>query len=103
MTTGDVDDAVAQRVLELPLSAGNDAGVDTVREYLVELLSLLWEQQDGFDGKRPFGNSGWDFDLIGPLVEAGLVSGYMDDDRYLYDVDEPAGRALIAAAIRQLG
>lgn len=48
----------------------NDAGAETVRGYLYALLEAVWEEEEGFSGKRPFGNSGWKRDVIGPLVKA---------------------------------
>lgn len=41
----------------------------TVREYFVSLLRTLWDQEDTFSGKRPFGDSGWKWDLISPIAE----------------------------------
>lgn len=60
----------------------SDAGdMLTVRQYLHEMLGKVWEEQDEFDGKRPFGNSGWEFDLYIPLAQAGFIDlGPMDDD-----------------------
>lgn len=54
---------------------GNDAGAATVGGYLQALLRQLWEKEDGFSGKRPFGNSGWPYDLYLPLIAAGAVKG----------------------------
>lgn len=52
----------------------SDAGDDlTVRGYLRELLSTVWSEGESFDGKRPFGNSGWELDLLVPLAKAGFV------------------------------
>jgi hypothetical protein len=40
----------------------SDAGDNiTVRDYLFKILMMVWDE--GFDGKRPFGNSGWDHEL----------------------------------------
>ena len=51
-----------------------EAGDDiTVREYLCELLRLVWDEQDLFDSKRPWGESGWEFDILIPLARAGFV------------------------------
>ncbi len=54
----------------------------TVREYLHSLLKTLWEQGEGFSGKRPFGNSGWQGDLLDPLIKAGFIPGvvHVDED-----------------------
>ena len=58
----------------LELRFDSDAGDDlTVRQYLHELMRLLWDEQDGFSGKRPFGNSGWEHDLYTPLAKAGFI------------------------------
>ena len=92
-----------RRVLDLPLGPGNDSGETTVRGYLMKLLEMVWREKEGFSGKRPFGNSGWDWDLLAPLVKAGLIAGSLDEDGYLDQCDEEAGQALILAAIKALG
>lgn len=43
----------------------------TVREFFNELLQKLWDEQDGFNGKRPFGNSCWSFPIMDALGKAG--------------------------------
>lgn len=85
----------AEQVLACPLP-DNDAGAATVRDYLVSLVAKVWEENEGFSGKRPFGNSGWSWDLYIPLVEAGLVAGTVED------FDESAADGLIANAIEAL-
>ena len=96
-----IDSATARRVLNLPL-ADNDADAATVREYLIELLAKVWGEGECFNGKRPFGNSGWDEDLLRPLVANGLVAGRLDAGGYVVDVDRYAAYRLITAAIREL-
>jgi hypothetical protein len=92
---------VHERVLDLPLGE-NDSGANTVRGYLLRLLLVLWDEQDGFSGKRPFGNSGWDYDLYKPLIEAGLVDGKFDEDGYIEEVDGRAAKRLIEDSITAL-
>lgn len=99
----DVSPETARQILDLPLPAGNDADAATVRNYLIKLLTAVWRDNECFSGKRPFGNSGWDYDLYGPLVAAGLIGGRLDEDGYLEDVDDKAGDKLIFAAIAELG
>jgi hypothetical protein len=82
---------------------GNDADAATIREYLVALLAALWREQEGFDSKRPFGNSSWDCGLFIPLVKAGFVSAVSDEDGCLDEIDGDAAEALIADAIKHLG
>lgn len=54
---------------------------DTVRGYFRDLMTELWEQQEGFSGKRPFGNSGWEWDLYVPLAKAKFIDmGAIDED-----------------------
>ena len=90
-----------EQVLSCPMG-DNDAGADTIGEYLVGLLSALWIEGAGFSGKRPFGNSDWDGDIIVALVRAGYVQGEIDEDGYLDAYDEPAVNELVDAAIRSL-
>ncbi len=72
-------------ILDLPMQ-GNDADAKTVRDYLKALLSALWERDEDFSGKRPFGNSGWKYDLYLPLVKAGIVGGKLDSEGYIAEV-----------------
>lgn len=64
-------------------------------------MRTLWSETEGFSGKRPFGNSGWEFDLYKPLVEAGAIKGKIEDG-YVDNVDEKAGNAAIFSAIDAL-
>lgn len=93
-----------EQVLNTPMDpAENDAGASTIREYLVKLLAELWREQEGFSGKRPFGNSSWDGDLYIALIRAGLIHGGFDEDGYLYHCGDAVGAfELIAQAIQSL-
>ena len=70
----------------LNLQVETDIGTVTIREYLYALLKKLWVQEESFNSKRPFGNSGWQNPLEKPLLEAGFVSGDLctDDDGSTY-------------------
>jgi len=94
-----------ERILNLPVDPEYlPEGVITIRSYLIRLLSDVWKDGEGFDGKRPFGNSGWESDLITPLVRAGLVGGKIDvEDGYLEESDDEAAEKLIADTITYLG
>lgn len=65
-----------------------DADVDSLREYFHALLHQLWVEGEGFSGKRPFGNSGWDFDIYRGLIMVGATEGEViyDEDGYLVDI-----------------
>lgn len=72
-----------------------DLGTVTLGTYLGSLLLTLWEEEEGFSGKRPFGNSGWKNDVYRGMVAAGVVTGTVDADGYLEDCDEDAADAII--------
>ncbi|MCY1451398.1 hypothetical protein D9M71_682640 [compost metagenome] len=62
----------------------------SVRDFLKGMLLELWYEGEGFSGKRPFGNSCWEFPLIYALVEAEAIKGTMRkvyDDGELIEVD----------------
>lgn len=97
-------DPTPQQVLGLALP-GNDSGAFTVRGYLCALLAELWREEDGFSGKRPFGNSGWPDDIYGPMVRAGMVEGAFDEDGDLEifpRASQQKADKLIQAAIARL-
>lgn len=56
--------------------------VITISDYLKELLYTLISEGEGFSGKRPFGNSGWECDLASALVFGGAIKGEIES----YDV-----------------
>lgn len=66
-------------VLDLPMD-DNDANAATIRGYFKAQLRALWTEQECFNGKRPFGSSGWDYDLDRALIRGGRVAGTIDDD-----------------------
>lgn len=74
----------------------------TIRGYLITLLHQLWQEGEGFSGKRPFGNSGWEYDLYVPLITAGVVKGELDDDGYVANIDKPAAYRVISDCIEHL-
>ena len=67
-----------------------------VRMYLCSLLTTLWDEQEGFSGKRPFGNSGWEYDLYEPLIRDGFIEGELDEDGRVWKIaDERMAHAFI--------
>ena len=91
-----------RQVLDLDLGQ-NDSGAPTVRGYLVALLTTLWTEEDEFSGKRPFGNSGWQYDFAPAVIRAGLVEGALDEDGYVDTLDNATLNRLVLAAIASLG
>jgi hypothetical protein len=63
----------------------------------------VWREGEGFSGKRPFGNSGWEWDLYVPMVRAGFVTGKFDEDGYAEELDDDSAEELILAAIDAMG
>ena len=71
----------------LEIRFDSDAGDDlTVRQWLSQLLSMVWEEEESFSGKRPWGNSGWQFPLHQALARAGFFEyGPCDDEGDYYN------------------
>lgn len=80
---------MTERYLEaLEVRFDSDAGDNiTVRDYLRILLSTLWAEKEGFSGKRPFGNSSWEYELYEPLVKSGFIPGTFNEDGELVTFD----------------
>lgn len=93
----------SQAVLGCPMVQPNDADATTVRDYLVALVRRVWIEGEGFNGKRPFGNSSWKFEVYASLGRAGVIEATFDEDGYLDEVDKKTGNALVLTAIEQLG
>lgn len=92
-----------KEILKLKMDPNtNDANASSVKEYLKMLLTVLWEEGEGFSGKRPFGNSGWEYELYKPLVEHGAVEGSLDLDGYVQFVNKERADELIFEAIEML-
>lgn len=71
-------------------------------EYLRLILIAVWEENEQFSGKRPFGNGGWQFDVYKALVKAELIEGKFDEDGYLDTVNQKEGDELVLAVIKRL-
>ncbi len=92
-----------QHILDLHMASDyNDAKASSVRDYLKALLTRLWIEGEGFSGKRPFGNSGWELEIYAALVQGSVVKGSFDEDGCLEDYDEPAANKLLLNAIKVL-
>lgn len=88
-------------ILHIPMPK-NDVSARNVREFLVALAAAVWEQGDAFSGKRPWGNSGWEYDVYEALIRSGRVYGTFDEDGFIQDFDEEAANSLVAAAFEEL-
>lgn len=72
------------------------------RSYFKRLLNTLIMEQEEFSGKRPFGNSGWFYDLMIPLIEAGYVYGSLDDDGFVRSCNSDSGELLLLRMVEVL-
>lgn len=86
------------QILDCPMDPDeNDAGARTVGEYLALLLKQVWHEEQGFSGKRPFGNSSWQWEIYVALGEAGLI----EVTRNEWDEPDLADRDAIDALIEK--
>lgn len=60
-----------------------------MRDYFRRLAIQVYIEDEGFSGKRPFGNSGWSAEIEDPVIEAGFAT----DDNV---------QAVIRAALEEL-
>lgn len=96
-----VDKIRANQILNLKI-AENYADANTIREYLTDLLSTLWEDSEGFDSKRPFGFSDWQSVVYKALIKAKEIPGSVEEDGYL-NFDKQEADELIVEAIYAWG
>lgn len=72
----------------------NPSGEKTIGDFFKRLFLELWSD-GGFDGKRPFGYSGWRTDVLIALGDAGLID--MVEDHYgLQEIDRGTGYKIIS-------
>ncbi|MDD5151287.1 MAG: hypothetical protein PHC28_12575 [Flavobacterium sp.] len=74
----------------------------TIKDYIKELLLKLWEDPEGFNGKRPFGNSGWKYDIFATLIKNGIIEGELDEDGYINKCDDISGDMIIENMIKDI-
>lgn len=68
----------------------NDADASTFRDYFKKLLTTLIEEEEGFCGKRPLGNSGWKNELYESLIsnevfDFNVIDGLSSDEMTTMD------------------
>lgn len=79
-----------------------DSDATSFADYLRKLLSTLWNEGEDFSGERPFGNSGWDWNLYRYLVLSGAVDGKLDEYGGLDSFDKATADEIIFAMIDRL-
>lgn len=77
-----------ERILDIRFFS-NDLNEElTISEYLKKLLTTLWIEEESFDSKRPFGNSGWQYEIYGALIKEGVLSGTLDEEGFIDNFDQ---------------
>lgn len=71
----------------------NDAGASTIGQYLARLSQEVIRVGEGFSGKRPFGNSGWENDIAHSLILHKIIDGQLDEYGLVEDYSETEFRA----------
>ena len=76
----------------------------TVKDFLKKLLITLWEEGEGFSGKRPFGNSEWKYDMYAELIKRGIIEGRLDkyENKYIEELDEKVADKFVIDFIKKL-
>jgi len=92
--TSKTRDYTPQQILSLPMQ-DNDAKAATIGQYFTAIVHTLYIESEGFSGKRPFGNSGWESDVEKALITANAIWGEIDEDGYIEDCDSAAASAII--------
>lgn len=90
-----------KEILELKFESTDLGREITIKDFFKELLITLFKKGEGFSGKRPFGNSGWDYDLCVCLAQNGVIDGhneinpdYPEDEYWEYDSKEAGNKIL---------
>ena len=92
---------VGNKILSCPMQ-DNNAEANTINQYLIALADSVWEQDESFSGKRPFGNSGWKYEIYEALARNGFIKCTLYDEGDIDDIDTAEGDKLISLAIETL-
>jgi len=72
---------IDEKILDTIFIHGDFEG--SLRDFFKELALKVWNEGEGFSGKRPFGNSGWEYPVYVALIDAGIVPGTLDSDGFV--------------------
>lgn len=86
-----------ESILSLPVHSHHVDGVKvvTIRQYFFDLLKTLWLEQDEFSGKRPWGSSGWEYDVYATLIMYQLIPGDLDEDGCVTAINEKEAKEFV--------
>lgn len=74
----------------------------TLKEYLKLTLLTFIEEGESFSGKRPFGNSDWDWQIYKGLITLDNNLGTLDEDGYIGIVDQRSCDKVIVKCIEEV-
>ena len=97
-------DEQVKEILALELDDPCHGDPKTIGEFMQQSLLNLFREGESFSGKRPCGNSGWEFQLHETLVKAGYVSGTYSSteyDTWLEDYDIDKAEDILNQVIRK--
>ena len=90
-----------EQIFRFPMDH-KDSGAKNIGDFLRILLLTLWREGAGFSGKRPWGNSCWEYELYAPLIRYGAIKGKLDEEGYVSEVDTKEADALIELLIEKI-
>ena len=73
----------------------------TLKSFLKSCLLRFWKEGECFSGKRPLGDSGYDYEIYEALAKDGLIEADYDKDGDLVDLDEQAGYEYVKKFIQE--
>lgn len=76
-----------EEILAVPFY-DEDSGAHTVGQYFRLIAFRVWVEDEGFSGKRPFGNSGWCHEVIDVVMEHFVIEYDEAVDQITYALDE---------------
>lgn len=88
-----------EEILELPVMRWDLGDTLSMKQYFERLFIKLWEEPDSFSGHRPWGNSGWKWDIFVTLIKHKVIEGELDEDGCVKEVNEKAASKFIADEI----
>lgn len=74
----------------------------SLKEYLKLTLVTFLKEGEGFSGKRPFGNSDWDWQIYKGLIALDSSLGKLDEDGYINTVDQRACDMIIMKCVEEV-
>lgn len=76
-----------EEILELPVMRHDLGSEISMRYFFERLFCDLWKKEANFDSKRPWGNSGWKWDIYVTLIKHNVIPGKLDEYGYVEEVD----------------